>query len=289
MRPSVPRARICRSGIDPSDVPRASATATACLRHSGSSGRNSSITSPSRSSSAEKTSGLSEEAGRQERTRKDGRRAVCTRYFHTIVLPIPMSPVMATAAGSPEPAERKAQISPTSASRPMGSESTFHPQSVVTRLPAYEKPALGPPMILGGSRTTRPAHVKRAGREIQSRPGEWMPRLPLAPPLDTAQFGETLCIRQQMLDRYAGMCPSVSRPPSGVNRMLSPGRCRLVRQGTGQSEVGEQAVVAEPGDGADLVAGQSRARRAAPGRRLAGAAGAAAPATNANATASLVS
>jgi hypothetical protein len=43
-------------------------------------------------------------------------------------LPIPVSPVMTSAADSPEPAERKAQILPTSASRPIGSESTFHPR-----------------------------------------------------------------------------------------------------------------------------------------------------------------
>ena len=82
------------------------------------------MTSLNRSSSAEKASGRSAGVGRQERTRED-RLATWTTSFHTTVLPIPASPVMASA---PDVAERKAQISAISVSRPTGCGSTFHPR-----------------------------------------------------------------------------------------------------------------------------------------------------------------
>jgi hypothetical protein len=85
------------------------------------------MTSPNRSSSAEKASGLSAGAGWQERTREN-RPATWTTCFHTTVLPIPASPEMATAAGAPDVADRKAQISAISVSRPTGCGSTFHPR-----------------------------------------------------------------------------------------------------------------------------------------------------------------
>ena len=161
--PRTPRARTCRSGIDPRGVPRVSAPVTARLRYSGSRGRNSWAASPSRSSSAEKASGLSAEAGRQESTRKDGGSAVFTRYFHTTVLPIPVSPVMTSAAGSPgcpKEGHRSCPLRPLAQSV---ASPSFTPKSVVTRLPAYEKPALGAPMIREAAGTTRPAHDRAGG------------------------------------------------------------------------------------------------------------------------------
>jgi hypothetical protein len=49
-----------------------------------------------------------------------------------MVLPTPASPVMTSAAGAPEAAEKNAQISAISASRPTGRKSTFHPHPDVT-------------------------------------------------------------------------------------------------------------------------------------------------------------
>jgi hypothetical protein len=42
-------------------------------------------------------------------------------------MPIPASPVITSAAGAPDAAERKVQISAIWASRPTGLESTFNP------------------------------------------------------------------------------------------------------------------------------------------------------------------
>src|SRR5690349_25135493 len=92
------------------DVSPRSTASTALLRGTGSGGRISSATSPSRSSSAEKLSGLSEDVGRHDSTRDD-RPTAWRACFHTVVLPIPISPVIVRAAGPPDVADRKAQMS----------------------------------------------------------------------------------------------------------------------------------------------------------------------------------
>ena len=84
-------------------------------------------TSPSRSLSAEKASGRSAGAGWHDSTLND-RSASWRTCSHTMVLPIPTSPAIASAAGLPDAAERKAQISAISASRPTSFESTFTPR-----------------------------------------------------------------------------------------------------------------------------------------------------------------
>jgi len=103
-----------------------SAISTARLRGPGIAGRISPVRSPNRSLSAEKASGLSAEAGWQDSTLEDrpaARRTCC----HTTVLPIPASPVITSAAGSPDTAERNAKISVISGPLPISLRSTRHP------------------------------------------------------------------------------------------------------------------------------------------------------------------
>lgn len=133
----IPRARIRRSGsglpawrrllVGVSEASRRSAISTALLRGVGSARRISSATSPNRSSRAEKASGLSARVGWHDST-LDEQRAAWSTCCHITVLPIPASPVIASAAGVPDPAERNARISAISASRPTGHESTYHPR-----------------------------------------------------------------------------------------------------------------------------------------------------------------
>ena len=111
----------------PGTPSRRSAASTARLCGLGSAGRTSSATSPNRSSSAEKARGLSTGSGRQDST-LDERPAAWSTCCHTMLLPIPASPVMASAAGAPDAAERNALTSATSASRPTSSDPTISPR-----------------------------------------------------------------------------------------------------------------------------------------------------------------
>jgi len=134
----IPRASTRRSGRrgpaserpadrDLGEVSRRTAISKARRHGPASAGRTSPAMSPNRSSRVEKASGLSAGAGQQDST-VDERPAVWSTCCHTMLLPIPASPVIASAAGTPDAAEKKAQISATSASRPTGLESTCHPR-----------------------------------------------------------------------------------------------------------------------------------------------------------------
>ena len=151
----IPRASIRRSGSGrpaqersaskgPGDASRSRATSTARLRGPGSTERTSPATSPSRSSSAEKASGLSARAARHDST-LDDRPAAWSTCCHITVLPIPASPVITSAAGAPKAAERNAaRLSAISASRPTGLESTCHPQSGLAHPSSGENPPRRP-------------------------------------------------------------------------------------------------------------------------------------------------
>jgi hypothetical protein len=122
----IPRATTCRSGRarPASGVSRSSTVSTARLRGPWSAGRTSPATSPNRSTSAEKASGPSAEAGWQASTRAD-RPASWAMCFHTMVFPIPGSPTMTRARGVPGGADKKPRISAISSPRPIGSKSTL--------------------------------------------------------------------------------------------------------------------------------------------------------------------
>jgi hypothetical protein len=75
------------------------------------------MTSPNKSSSAEKANGLSAKANWQDST-GDALEVIWSTCRYGIVLPIQASPVMVSAAGAPEAAERKPRISPISGISP---------------------------------------------------------------------------------------------------------------------------------------------------------------------------
>ena len=116
--------------------------------------RISATTPPNRSSSAENASVLSAAVGWKDSTRAE-RPTARTTCCHTMVLPIPASPVTASAAGAPEAAERKAEISAISPSRHLA------------------RPGSGPfpPLQLGCNRSGHRGDPSRRRRPHLSRTG----------------------------------------------------------------------------------------------------------------------